>query len=65
MRGRGPRASVPAIAALLFLPLTPAASAQTSCPAVELRYDEHEQLAEKRSDTNQDCRHDEFVYYFN
>ena len=43
--------------------LAEGARPQTNCPAVELHYDDAEQLDEKRTDTNQDCRHDEIVYY--
>ncbi|MDP7573270.1 MAG: hypothetical protein QF391_16835, partial [Myxococcota bacterium] len=39
------------------------AQAQQRCPAVELLYDELENLAEKRLDSNKDCKHDQFVYY--
>ncbi|HEY5659036.1 MAG TPA: hypothetical protein VIY27_14710, partial [Myxococcota bacterium] len=37
--------------------------ARGACPPIELLYDANEQIAERKSDTNQDCRHDEFVYY--
>ena len=67
MLGESPRdfrsATLPGLILLLGF-FAPAAAAQTSCPAVELRYDDNEQLVEKRSDTNQDCRYDENVYYF-
>ena len=49
--------------ALLLAPLAGPAPARTNCPAIELLYDEFEQLSEKRTDTNEDCRPDEFVYY--
>ena len=39
------------------------AAGQGSCPPVELIYDENEQIAESRKDTNEDCRLDEIVYY--
>src|SRR5687767_7711150 len=48
--------------------LAPSLSAQaqpSACPPVELRYDESEQLVERRADTNKDCRQDEFVFYEN
>ncbi|MGE4652612.1 MAG: hypothetical protein AAEJ53_17125, partial [Myxococcota bacterium] len=50
------------LALLLLAPLF-ATPAKAGCPPVELLYDEYEQIAEKRSDTNEDCRHDEIVYY--
>ena len=45
---------------LLALPFGPASAA---CPPIELLYDEYEQIAQKRSDTNSDCQHDEVVHY--
>jgi len=54
-------------AVLLAIALVPLAAlpafGQGSCSAVELRYDENENLAQKLSDTNKDCKHDEFVFY--
>jgi azurin len=50
---------------LALLLLAAPAYASSRCPAVELDYDDDEQLSQKRSDTNQDCRHDEFVFYVN
>ena len=51
------------LALLLLLAPLAAASAKAGCPPIELLYDEYEQIAEKRSDTNHDCRHDEIVHY--
>jgi hypothetical protein len=48
-----------AFLALLTLPLAAAAG----CPPVELVYDANEQIAEKKADTNKDCRHDQHVFY--
>ena len=56
------RLSALAAAVLTALAAAPA-FAQAACPPVELRYDENEQLQERRADTNKDCRQDEFVYY--
>ena len=39
------------------------AGAEKRCPAVELRYDEFENLSEKHVDSNKDCQHDQAVYY--
>ena len=47
------------------LALAGAARAQQKCPAVQLHYDEFENLAKKDVDTNRDCTPDEFVYYTN
>ena len=49
------------LTALLFLARP--ALAEASCPPIELTYDEHEQISQKKADTNQDCRHDEIVHY--
>ena len=46
----------------LAAPLAPPAQAQLPAPVV-LQYDDQEQLAEKRTDTNGDGRHDEVVFY--
>jgi hypothetical protein len=50
-------------ALLVALPLAVAAPAAASCPPVELVYDANEQIAEKKADTNKDCRHDQHVFY--
>ena len=39
--------------------------AEAACPPVELFYDDAEQLAEKRTDTNRDCKPNEVVHYEN
>jgi hypothetical protein len=39
------------------------AHAQKKCPRVELLYDDAEELAEKRTDANGDCRPEEIVKY--
>ncbi|MDH5567100.1 MAG: hypothetical protein OEY15_10580, partial [Myxococcales bacterium] len=57
------RVATNTLAAALLLALADAAFARSSCPPVELLYDDNEQIAERRTDTNQDCRHDEFVHY--
>src|SRR5438034_6282906 len=49
---------------LLLLVAAPA-HAQTNCPTVDLRYDEAENIAEKRTDKNHDCKADEVVFYAN
>ena len=56
MRGR--------LVALGFLLLAAEpAHAQGNCPAVDLRYDEAENISEKRTDKNRDCKADEVVFY--
>ena len=50
-------------ALLVAVAILAAPAARADCPAVELRYDENEAVAEKHSDTNKDCKHDEFVYF--
>ena len=56
-----------ALAALLFPALLAApAVAQRGgqgCSAVNLLYDENEDVAEKHVDTNKDCVYDQFIYY--
>ena len=42
---------------------TPARASETECIPIVLLYDENEELSERRSDTNRDCSHDEFVFY--
>jgi len=50
-----------ALLAIVFAPLTGARAACTT--AIELLFDENEDLHEKRVDNNNDCQFDEFVYY--
>ncbi len=40
-----------------------ASTAETRCIPIVLLYDENEELAERRADTNRDCSHDELVFY--
>jgi hypothetical protein len=53
------------LASLLLLSAGSADAQQApkNCPALDLRYDEAENVSEKRSDKNKDCRPDEIVYY--
>ena len=39
------------------------AAAQLECPPIVLLYDADEKLRERQTDSNGDCRADEFVYY--
>src|SRR5262245_31244102 len=52
-----------ALGLLLALCVAASASAQGTCPAVELKYDDSEQISEKRTDTNKDCKADQTVFY--
>src|SRR5262245_40394335 len=68
-RPRSAAAPTLAALALLLAALLPGARAAAqgapakNCPAVDLRYDDAENIAEKRTDKNHDCKPDEIVYY--
>ncbi|MGY8805098.1 MAG: hypothetical protein ACKVK6_12780, partial [bacterium] len=52
------------LAALLVSTNALAASkAENKCIPIVLLYDENEELAERHTDTNRDCAHDELVFY--
>jgi len=61
VRPAAARACLAALAALALL-AAPAVSAQDGPPVV-LLFDDQERVKEKRTDSNGDGRHDEFVYY--